>query len=150
LVAKGYRSVDRDQQFLLPKNMRDLLPASDPVWLVISVVAGLDTSRLHAKRRTGGAGRAGYDRDMLLILLIWAWAQGVRSSRVIEQRCQRLAESSNSTVLPALTSPQPKRCVLRRAIPPSRDSDSPSPVGNIVAAAAGPAARAAAAAKCRI
>ena len=88
-MAKGYRLVDRDQQFLLPENMRDWLPASDPVWLVISVVAGLDTSGLHAWRRTGGAGRAGYDPDMLLTLLIWAWAQGMRSSRVIERLCDR-------------------------------------------------------------
>lgn len=88
-MAKGYRRVDRDQQFLLPENMRDWLPESDPVWLVISVVAGLDTARLRAQRRLGGAGRAGYDPDMLLTLLIWAWAQGVRSSRVIERLCQR-------------------------------------------------------------
>jgi transposase len=89
LVAKGYRPVDRDQQFLLPENMRDWLPESDPVWLVIRAVAGLDTSGVHAGRRIGGAGRAGYDPDMLLTLLIWAWAQGVRSSRVIERMCQR-------------------------------------------------------------
>jgi transposase len=89
LVAKGYRLVERDQQFLLPENMRDWLPASDPVWLVISVVAGLDTSGLHAQRRTGGVGRAGYDPDMLLTLLIWGWAHGVRSSRVVERLCQR-------------------------------------------------------------
>lgn len=89
LVAKGYRLVDRDQQFLMPESMRDWLPASDPVWLVISVVAGLDTSGLHASRRTGAAGRAGYDPDMLLTLLIWAWAQGIRSSRVIERLCGR-------------------------------------------------------------
>lgn len=88
-MAKGYRSVDRDQQFLLPESMRDWLSDADPVWLVISVVSGLDTSGLHAARRTGGAGRAGYDPDMLLTLLIWAWAQGVRSSRVIERLCQR-------------------------------------------------------------
>lgn len=88
-MAKGYRLVDRDQQFLLPEDMREWLPVSDPVWLVISVVAGLDTSKLHAQRRTGGAGRAGYDPDMLLTLLIWAWAHGVRSSRVIERLCQR-------------------------------------------------------------
>jgi transposase len=89
VVAKGYRLVDRDQQFLMPESMRDWLPASDPVWLVISAVAGLDTSRLHVGRRVGGAGRAGYDPDMLLALLIWAWAQGMRSSRVIERLCQR-------------------------------------------------------------
>jgi transposase len=89
LVAKGYRSVDRDQQFLLPESMRDWLPPGDPVWLVISAVAELDTSVLHTRRRTGGKGRAGYDPEMLLTLLIWAWAAGVRSSRVIERLCQR-------------------------------------------------------------
>jgi transposase len=89
LVAKRYRSVDRDQQFLLPENMRDWLSASDPVWLVISAVGQLDTSALHAQRRVGGAGRAGYDPEMLLTLLIWAWAQGFRSSRVIERLCGR-------------------------------------------------------------
>ena len=56
LVAKGYRLVDRDQQFLMPESMRDWLPMSDPVWLVIAVVGGLDTSGLHANaahRRCG-------------------------------------------------------------------------------------------------
>ena len=53
--ACAHTSVDQPR-FLLPENMRDWLPASDPVWLVISVVARLDTSGLHVKRRTGGAG----------------------------------------------------------------------------------------------
>lgn len=89
LVAKRYRPVNRDQQFLMPTSMREWLAPSDPVWLVISAVEMLDTSGLHAKRCIGGAGRAGYDPDMLLTLLIWAWAQGVRSSRVIERLCTR-------------------------------------------------------------
>lgn len=89
LVAKGYRALDRDQQFLLPEDMRDWLSPGDPVWVVISAVAELDTSALHAQRRTGGAGRAGYDPEMVLTLLIWGWAQGVRSSRVIERLCGR-------------------------------------------------------------
>ena len=89
LVAKGYRLVQRDLQFLMPESMRDWLPASDPVWLVINVVAGLDTWGVHARRRTRGAGRAGYDPDMFLTLLIWTWAHGVRPSRVIERMCQR-------------------------------------------------------------
>ena len=54
LVAKGYRPVDRDQQFLLPVDMREWLPVSDPVFTVIDVVAALDTSAVHAVRRTGG------------------------------------------------------------------------------------------------
>jgi transposase len=86
-MAKGYRRVDRDQPFLLPPDMREWLPASHPVWLVIEAVRLLDTSAFHARRRTGGAGAAGYDPDMLLTLLIWAYANGVTSSRRIERLC---------------------------------------------------------------
>ncbi len=89
LVAKGYRPVDRDQQFLLPVDMREWLPVSDPVFTVIDVVSALDTSAVHAVRRTGGVGRAGYDPDMLLTVLIFGWAQGQRSSRVLERLCRR-------------------------------------------------------------
>ena len=88
-MAKGYRPVDRDQQFLLPPDMRQWLPASHPVWLVIEAVAWLDTAVFHARRRTGGAGAAGYDPDMMVTLLIWAYANGVTSSRRIERLCQQ-------------------------------------------------------------
>ncbi len=47
----------------------------------------LDTSAFHAARRTGGAGAAGYDPDMLLGVLVWAYAHGVTSSRRMEQLC---------------------------------------------------------------
>ncbi|MGW4341063.1 transposase [Rhodococcus koreensis] len=88
LVAKGYRPVNRDQQFLLPPDMREWVPPTHPVWTVIEIVdTHLDTSAFHASRRTGGAGRAGYDPDMLVTLLIWAWSRGMRSSRQIERAC---------------------------------------------------------------
>jgi transposase len=87
-MAKGYRPVDRDQPFLFPPDMREWLPADHPVWLVIRVVEDhLDTSAFHARRRTGGAGTAGYDPDMLVTVLVWAYAHGVTSSREIERRC---------------------------------------------------------------
>ena len=87
-MAKRYRPVDREQPFLLPPDMRRWLPADHPVWLLIKVVAGhLDTSAFHAARRTGGPGAAGYDPDMLVMLLMWAYANGVTSSRRIEQAC---------------------------------------------------------------
>jgi transposase len=88
-MAKGYRPVDRDQPFLLPPDMRQWLPASHAVWLVIEAVALLDTSAFHARRRTGGAGAAGYDPDMLVTLLAWSYANGVTSSRRIERLCQQ-------------------------------------------------------------
>jgi transposase len=88
-MAKGYRPVDRDQVFLFPPDMREWLPAGHPVWLVIAVVADhLDTSAFHARRKTGGAGTAGYDPDMLATVLVWAYAHGVVSSRRIEELCR--------------------------------------------------------------
>jgi transposase len=88
-MAKGYRPVDRDQAFLLPVDMREWLPGGHPVHLVIAVVEDhLDTSAFHAGRRLGGAGAAGYDPDMLLTLLVWAYAHRVRSSRQMEEACR--------------------------------------------------------------
>jgi transposase len=87
-MAKRYRPVHRDQLFLLPPDMREWLPAGHPVWLVITAVEDhLDTSVFHAARSTGGAGTAGYDPDMLLTVLVWAYAHQVTSSRRIEQLC---------------------------------------------------------------
>jgi transposase len=96
LVAKGYRPVERDQEFLLPPNMTDWLPEGHLAWFVIDAVAELDTSAFHqraARRRDGQerrntAGRASYDPDMLLTLLIYAYACGQRSSRQIERLCE--------------------------------------------------------------
>lgn len=79
----------RDQGFLLPPDMRQWLPEDHPVWLVIRVVdEHLDTSAFHAGRKTGGAGTAGYDPDMLLTVLVWAYAHQVTSSRRMEQLCR--------------------------------------------------------------
>jgi transposase len=96
LVAKGYRPVDRDQEFLLPANMVDWLPEDHLAWFVIDTVAVLDTSGFHERAarcrdgqaRRNVAGRAAYDPDMLLTLLIYAYAWGQRSSRQIERLCE--------------------------------------------------------------
>src|SRR5215470_4157924 len=86
-MAKGYRPVDRDQPFLFPPDMREWLPGDHPVWLVIRAVGLMDTSAFHAGRKTGGAGAAGYDPDMLVTVLVWAYAHQVTSWRRIEQLC---------------------------------------------------------------
>src|SRR5689334_20442789 len=86
-MAKGYRPVDRDQVFLFPPDMREWLPGDHPVWLVIEALGRMDTSAFHARRRTGGAGAAGYDPDMVLAVLVWAYAHGETSSRRIGGLC---------------------------------------------------------------
>lgn len=86
-MAKGFRPVDRSQQFLLPPDMADWLPAGHLAWFVISVVDELDMAAFEARRRVGGAGRAAFDPRMLLALLVYAYACGQRSSRQIERLC---------------------------------------------------------------
>src|ERR1700682_4488621 len=87
-MAYGYVAVDRDQRFLLPPDVREWLPAGHLVWLVLEVVARIDTSVLHARHPNVGVGRRAYDPDMLLGLLIYAYCMGQRSSRQIERLCE--------------------------------------------------------------
>src|ERR1700733_7083934 len=87
-MAKGYIPVNRDQQFLVPPDMREWLPKGHLVWWILDVVDRLDTKALHRQRRRGGQGRAGYDPDMLLALLVYAYCTKVRSSRQIERLCE--------------------------------------------------------------
>ncbi|MGA9873242.1 MAG: transposase [Rhodococcus sp. (in: high G+C Gram-positive bacteria)] len=86
-MARSYRPVVRDQEFLLPPNMADWLPQDHLVWFIIDVVEQFDTEAFHARSRRGGRGRQGFDPDMLLGLLLYAYATGVRSSRRIERLC---------------------------------------------------------------
>jgi transposase len=87
--------VDRNQEFLLPPSMIDWLPEDHVVWFVIDTVAEMDTSVFHQRAarcrdgrdRRNAAGRASYDPDMLLTLLLYGYACGRRSSRVIEGLC---------------------------------------------------------------
>ncbi|MPZ96816.1 MAG: DDE transposase, partial [Propionibacteriales bacterium] len=86
-MARSYRLVDRDQQFLLPPDMAEWLPAEHLVWFLIDVVEQIDTSVFHRRHPMGGPGRQAYDPDMLLTLLLYAYAVGERSSRRIERLC---------------------------------------------------------------
>ncbi|MGW2940017.1 transposase [Streptomyces sp. NPDC001156] len=87
-MAKGFRPVDRDQQFLLPVDMRERLPNDHVVWVLLEVVDHLDLSGLEKRYSLGGVGRRAYDPRMMLALLIYAYADGIRSSRQIERLCR--------------------------------------------------------------
>ena len=88
-VANSYRRVDRGQGFLLPPDMADWLPEGHLAWFLIDAVKAMDTSVFHSRRGRVKAsqGRAGYDPDMLVTLLLYAYAHKVHSSRQIERSC---------------------------------------------------------------
>lgn len=89
LMAKHYLPVERSQPFLLPPSVQEFIPEDDLAWFLIDAVAAMDTTAFHARSRLGGVGRAGYDPDMLLTLLVYAYCLGQRSSRRIEALCVR-------------------------------------------------------------
>lgn len=87
-MAHSYRPVLRDQPMLLQEDMRDWLSPKHVLWTVLEIVDQMDTSGFHAKARLGGQGRAGYDPDLLLGLLVYAYCFGQRSTRKIERLCE--------------------------------------------------------------
>jgi transposase len=86
-MAYNFRRGDRDQPFLLPPDLRDWLPADHLAWFVLDVVDQLDLSPFLAAYRADGHGHPAYDPTMLLGVLLYGYAIGVRSSRQLERRC---------------------------------------------------------------
>lgn len=85
-MARGYLSGDRDQQFLLPPDMREWLPADHLVWFIVDVMGRLDLSAFE-QRGDDLRGRRAYDPAVLVTVLVYAYCVGERSSRRIERRC---------------------------------------------------------------
>jgi transposase len=77
-----------EQLFLMPVSMRDWLEEGLLAWFIIDVVAELDTSALHARHPNDGVGRPAYDPEMMCALLLYAYSNGLRSSRRIEASCR--------------------------------------------------------------
>lgn len=88
MVAYFYRAPQRDQLFLMPVSMHDWLEQGHLAWFLIDVVSELDTAVLHARHPNDGVGRPAYDPDMMLTLLLYAYAGGLRSARRIEAACR--------------------------------------------------------------
>jgi transposase len=88
-VGHNFRPVERDQQFLLPPSVRDWLPEDDLAWVVLDAVDQLDLSAIRSRYRADGHGAPAYDPVLMVGLLLYAYAQGERSSRTIEARCRR-------------------------------------------------------------
>jgi transposase len=88
-MAEHFREPERRQKALLPADMMEWLPQDDIVHLIVEAVAMMDLSKFEAGYKLGGAGKAPFAPQMLLALLIYAYSQGVRSSRAIERLCHR-------------------------------------------------------------
>ena len=86
-MAQRFVSADREQEFLLPPSLRDWLPAGHLAWFVIEAVDQLDLSAFYGVYREDGQGRPAHDPGVMVALMLFSYAVGVRSSRQIERRC---------------------------------------------------------------
>jgi transposase len=86
-MGQNFLACDREQAFLLPPDVRDWLPEGHFAWFVIDAVAQMDLGAFYAAYRHDGHGRAVFEPAMMVALLLYAYARGVRSSRAIERAC---------------------------------------------------------------
>jgi transposase len=87
-MAREFIAVDRGQLLLMPPSLTEWLPEDHLVWTVLGAVDVMDLSRFNDAYRMGAAGRAPYDPQMMVALLLYSYARGNRSSRGIERACQ--------------------------------------------------------------
>jgi transposase len=86
-MAYNFVRGDRDQPFLLPPDLRDWLPEGHLAWFVLDVVDQLDLEPFLRVYRADGHGHPAYHPKLLLGVLLYGYAIGVRSSRQIQRRC---------------------------------------------------------------
>ena len=86
-MAQNFLPCDREQELLLPPSLREWLPEDHLAWFVLDAVAEFDLGPFYASYRRDGWGAAAHDPQMMVALLVYAYAIGERSSRAIERRC---------------------------------------------------------------
>jgi transposase len=85
-MAHNFIACDRDQPMLLPPDLREWLAEDHLAWFVLDAVSELDLTPFTRDYRSDGWGRAAHDPEMMVALLLYAYATGERSSRAIERK----------------------------------------------------------------
>lgn len=86
-MAQNFLSCDRAQVMLLPASVSDWLPVGHLARFVVEVVERLDLAAFYGAYRVDGSGRPAHDPAMMVALVLYNYAVGVRSSRALERRC---------------------------------------------------------------
>jgi transposase len=89
VVGFNFLDSDLDQGFLLPLDMREWLDPGHLALFIVDAVDQFDLSGFEARYRSDGRGGAAYAPKVMVRLLLFAYCEGVRSSRQIERRCVR-------------------------------------------------------------
>ncbi len=86
-MAQNFIECDREQVLLMPPSLREWLPEGHLAWFVLDAVEQMDLSPFYGDYRLDGHGRPAHEPAMMVALLLYAYAKGQRSSRVIEREC---------------------------------------------------------------
>jgi transposase len=87
-VPQNFIACDREQELLLPPSLHEWLPDDHLAWFVLDAVEQIDLGEIYCAYREDGWGRAAFDPQMMVALMLYAYALGERSSRMIERRCR--------------------------------------------------------------
>lgn len=85
-LSQNFLSYNRHQQFLLPLSSDEFIPQQHLARVIEAIIDELNLTPVFALY--GDEGRPAYHPKMLLKLLIYSYAVGVRSSRKIAQRLE--------------------------------------------------------------
>src|SRR5215217_6733087 len=86
-MGQNFLLCHRGQAMLLAVSVADWVPEGHLARFVVAVVERLDLSAFYGVYRADGSGRPAHDPAMMVALVLYNYAVGVRSSRVIERRC---------------------------------------------------------------
>ena len=87
-MSQNFLSCDRGQVLLMPPSLADWVDEDHLVWTVLEAVKRMDLTSFYGAYRANGQGRAAYDPEMMVGLLLYSYARGNRSSRGIERACR--------------------------------------------------------------
>src|SRR5579863_6879589 len=86
-MTQHFVACDRDQELLLPPNLRDWVPEGHFADFLLDAVEEMNLDGFYAVYRADGHGRPAYEPRMMVALVLYAYCRGMRSSRAIERAC---------------------------------------------------------------
>jgi len=88
-MAYNLLPCDREQGYLMPPTLKEWLAEGDLAWFVLDAVEQMDLIDFYIVYRKDGWGAAAYDPAMMVGVLLYAYCQGIRSSRRIARALER-------------------------------------------------------------
>ena len=88
-MAYNLLTLDREQGYLMPPSLREWLAEGDLAWFILDAVDQMDLEGFYVAYRADGWGAAAYDPAMMVWVLLYAYCQGIRSSRRVARALER-------------------------------------------------------------